>query len=144
MAHNSIGVFQKVMLKINRPTASLIIGNHVGMSGCSVAVSERIEIGNYVLIGSGCLITDSDAHPIDPAQRRSNGSCKTRPIIIEDDVFIGARSIILKGVRIGHGSVIGAGSVVSSNIPSMVIAAGNPAQVIRLIDLNKGNCSEKL
>jgi acetyltransferase-like isoleucine patch superfamily enzyme len=131
--HNSIGVIQKVMLKINSPTATIIIGDHVGMSGCSIAASERIEIGNYVLIGSGCLITDSDAHPIDPIQRRHNCNFLTRPVVIEEDVFIGARSIILKGVRIGRGSVIGAGSVVTHNIPSMVIAAGNPCRVIREI-----------
>ena len=133
MAHNSIGVCQKVILNINNPDASLVIGHHVGVSGCSIAASERIEIGNYVLVGSGCLITDSDAHAIDPLQRRCNGVCRTAPIIIEDDVFIGARSVILKGVRIGRGSVIGAGSVVTHNIPSMVIAAGNPARVIRAL-----------
>jgi acetyltransferase-like isoleucine patch superfamily enzyme len=130
---NSIGVFQKVILKTNGPEASLIIGNHVGISGSSIAISERIEIGNYVLIGSGCLITDSDAHPVTPEGRRCGGPTKTRPIVIEDDVFIGARSIILKGVRIGRGSVIGAGSVVTRDIPSMVIAAGNPCCVVKQI-----------
>jgi acetyltransferase-like isoleucine patch superfamily enzyme len=111
----------------------LVIGDHIGMSGCSIAASERIEIGNYVLIGSVCLITDSDAHAIDPVDRRCNGAYQTDAIVIEDDVFIGARSIILKGVRIGHGSIIGAGSVVTHDIPPMVIAGGNPAQVIRAI-----------
>lgn len=130
---NSIGVFQKVILKTNSPNASLTIGHHVGISGSSIAASERIEIGNYVLIGSGCLITDSDAHPVDPEERRAGGQVRTKPIVIEDDVFIGARTVVLKGVRIGGGSVIGAGSVVTHNIPSMVIAAGNPCRVIREI-----------
>jgi acetyltransferase-like isoleucine patch superfamily enzyme len=132
-SHNSIGVFQRVILKTNSPHAQLIMGDHVGISGCSIAATERIEIGNYVLIGSGCLITDSDAHALDPLERRRSGGYKTAPIIIEDDVFIGTRSIILKGVRIGRGSVIGAGSVVTRNIPPMVIAAGNPCQVVRAI-----------
>jgi acetyltransferase-like isoleucine patch superfamily enzyme len=130
---NSIGVFQKVILKTNSPDATLIIGHHVGISGSSIAASERIEIGSYVLIGSGCLITDSDAHPVTPEGRRCGGPTKTSPVVIEDDVFIGARSIILKGVRIGSGSVIGAGSVVTRDIPSMVIAAGNPCCVIKQI-----------
>lgn len=133
LSHNSIGVFQRVVLNVNAPGALLSIGHNVGISGCTIAASERIEIGNYVLIGSGCLITDSDAHAIDPSLRRDNGKCKTSPIMIEDDVFIGARSIVLKGVRIGRGSVIGAGSVVTHDIPPFVIAAGNPCEVIRSI-----------
>ena len=127
---NSIGVFQKVILKTNAPEAALIIGHHVGISGSSIAASERIEIGNYVLIGSGCLITDSDAHPVDPEERRCGGRTKTRPIVIEDDVFIGARSIVLKGVRIGKGSVIGAGSVVTKDVLEYSIVAGNPARIV--------------
>lgn len=82
------------------------------------------------MIGSGVLITDSDAHPIHPQDRDINSKIKTSPINIEDEVFIGARSIILKGVTIGKGSVIGAGSVVTKSIPPMVIAAGNPAKII--------------
>ena len=132
-SHNSIGVMQRVILKTNSPHASLVIGHHVGISGSSIAATNRIEIGNYVLIGSGCLITDSDAHPIGLMDRRDNRACKTAPIMIEDDVFIGARSIILKGVRIGRGSVIGAGSVVTTDIEPFVVAAGNPCKVIRSI-----------
>jgi acetyltransferase-like isoleucine patch superfamily enzyme len=132
-SHNSIGVFQRVTLKTNARNARLIIGHHVGISGCSIAAAERIEIGNYVLIGSGCLITDSDAHSLDPLERRRNGSFKTAPVIIEDDVFIGARSVVLKGTRVGRGSVIGAGSVVSKDIPPYVIAAGNPCKVLRVL-----------
>ena len=130
---NSIGIFQEVILKTNSPDASIVIGHHVGISGSSIAASERIEIGNYVLIGSGCLITDSDSHPIDAEGRRAGGQPQAKPIVIEDDVFIGARSIILKGVRIGRGSVIGAGSVVTRDIPQGVIAAGNPCTFIRSI-----------
>lgn len=127
---NSIGLFQRVILKTNAPEASIVIGHHVGISGSSIAASDRIEIGNYVLIGSGCLITDSDAHPVDPEGRRSGGQTKTKPIVIEDDVFIGARSIILKGVRVGRGCVIGAGSVVTKDVLEYTIVAGNPAKVI--------------
>ncbi len=125
--HNSIGVFQKVTIKALSPASIIIIGNNAGISGCTIS-GKNIKIGDNVLIGSGVLITDSDAHPIHPDLRHDSRYIKTAPITIEDDVFIGARSIILKGVTIGRGSVIGAGSVVSKNIPPMTVAAGNPAR----------------
>lgn len=131
---NSIGVFQPVILKTNTPQAILIIGNHVGISGTSIACSERIEIGHHVMIGSGCLITDSDAHPVHAYERRAGGCAKTKPIIIGDDVFIGARAIILKGVHIGTGAVIGAGSVVTKDVLPHTIVAGNPAKPVGVLE----------
>lgn len=87
------------------------------------------------MIGSGCLITTTDSHPIHWEARRLNTEPPaSAPVIIEDDVFIGARSIVLKGVTIGQGAVIGAGSVVTKSIPPRVIAAGNPAKVIKTIE----------
>jgi acetyltransferase-like isoleucine patch superfamily enzyme len=133
---NSKGVFQKVVLK-SEPGALIRIGSNVGISGSTISASTKIIILNNVLIGSGCLITDSDAHPIDPIARIQNlpNATKQRPIEIEDDVFIGARSIILKGVRIGKGSIVGAGSVVSLDVPPYCIVAGNPARIIRTINV---------
>ena len=128
ISKNSIGVFQPVILK-SFPDAKLIIGNNVGISGSTISCNTNITIGNNVKIGSGCLITDSDAHPISPINNRV-GIVNMKPIIIEDDVFIGARSIILKGIVIGKGSVIGAGSVVTKNVESYSIVAGNPARKI--------------
>lgn len=95
-------------------------------------------IGNNGLIGSGYLITDSDACPIDSDARIQNlpNTTKQSPVEIEDDVFIGARSIILKGVKIGKGSIVGAGSVVSSDVPAYSIVAGNPAKFIRKITID--------
>jgi len=130
---NSIGVFQKVIIKALSPNSIIKFGTNLGVSGATIS-GENITIGNNVLIGSGVLITDSDAHPIHPKLRNDHRFIKTKRIIIEDDVFIGARSIILKGVTIGEGSVIGAGSVVSKDIPKMSIAAGNPAKVIKAIN----------
>ena len=127
---NSIGVFQRVTIKTGGHGAQVIIGDHVGISGCTISAVTSISIGNYVLLGSGCLITDSDAHPVDPEERRLGGGGKSAPIVIEDDVFIGARAIVLKGVTIGKGSVIGAGAVVSKSIPPYSIAVGNPAKVV--------------
>ena len=127
---NSIGVFQKVIIKALNPNAVIKIGNNVGMSGCTISCSAQVTIGNNVLIGSGVLITDTDAHAIHYQERNDSSKIKTIPVLIEDDVFIGARSIILKGVTIGMGSVVGAGSVVVKNVPSMVIVGGNPAKII--------------
>lgn len=129
---NSIGVFQKVIIKALNPESVISIGKNVGISGATIS-GKNIIIGDNVLIGSGVLITDSDAHPIDPKDRNDSNLIKDAPVCINSHVFIGARSIILKGVTIGEGSVIGAGSVVSSSIPPMCIAAGNPARVLKEI-----------
>jgi acetyltransferase-like isoleucine patch superfamily enzyme len=74
------------------------------------------------------MIMDSDAHEL---ARGHNGPGKTAPVVIEDDVLVGAGSIILKGVRIGRHSVVGAGSVVTRSVPASVLVAGNPARLVR-------------
>ena len=133
--YNLFGISQPVIISTLGVGAVITIGDDVGMSGCTVAAKERIDIGSRVLIGTGVIIADTDAHTIEPEGRRydlSGGASK--PIIIEDDVFIGARAIILKGVTIGKGSIVGAGAVVSRSIPQMSIAAGNPARVVGRVD----------
>ena len=128
--HNSLGVFQKVTIKALRPGAKIFIGENVGMSGISVSCSTKVSIGNQTLLGSGVIITDSDAHPINPILRDNAKYILTAPVTIGDHVFIGARAIIMKGVTIGDGAVIGAGSVVTKDVLTMNIVAGNPAKVI--------------
>jgi acetyltransferase-like isoleucine patch superfamily enzyme len=128
--HNSLGVFQPVIIKTVRHGAKITIGDDVGVSGCTISSATSITIGNHVLLGSGCLVTDSDAHPIDPDERRMGGGGISKPIVIEDDVFVGARAIILKGVTIGKGSVVGAGAVVAKSVPPYSIVVGNPAKIV--------------
>lgn len=130
ITNNTYGIFQNVLLRV-APGGELIIGDNVGISGSTVSAVKSIRIGNNVLIGSGCIICDSDAHPIHPADRPFHERTKTAPIRIENDVFIGARTLVLKGVTIGRGSMIGAGSVVVKSIPPMSVAAGNPAKIIK-------------
>ena len=114
------------------PGAELTIGNNVGMSSTRMWGHDSVTIGNNVKIGACVLITDTDAHPLDYlARRTSNEGTKSAPIIIEDDVWVGAHSIILKGVTIGVRSIIGAGSVVTKSIPFDCVAAGNPCKVIK-------------
>lgn len=88
-----------------------------------VEPGAELAIGDNVKIGACVLITDTDAHPMDyMARRTSNEGTKSAPIVIEDDVWVGAHSIILKGVTIGARSIIGAGSVVTKNIPPDCVA----------------------
>ena len=114
------------------PGATLTIGNNVGMSSTRLWIHESARIGNNVKIGGCVLITDTDVHPMDyMARRSSNEGTKSAPVVIEDDVWIGAHCIILKGVTIGARSVIGAGSVVTKSIPADCVAAGNQCRVIK-------------
>lgn len=109
------------------------IGNNVGMSSPCIWVRNSLTIGDNVNVGGNCIIMDNDAHEIDYKARRGEikGEVKSAPIVIEDDVWLGANVMVLKGVRIGARSIIGAGSVVTRNIPSDCIAVGNPARVIK-------------
>jgi acetyltransferase-like isoleucine patch superfamily enzyme len=127
---NSIGVFQPVVLTAWGKGSEIILGDDVGMSGCSLTAQRRIVIGNRVLVGVGALIVDTDAHPLTPEDRAAQRPAAAAPIEIGDDVFIGARAIVLKGVKIGTGAVVGAGAVVSKDVPARAIVAGNPARVV--------------
>lgn len=131
---NPLGPNHPVVLCTWQAGAVLEIGADFGMTGGSIVAAERIVIGERVVIGANTTITDTDFHPPAPRVRqlRPQGS-ETAPVIIEDDVFIGMYCLILKGVTLGHGCVIGAGSVVTRSVPAGVIAAGNPARVIREI-----------
>lgn len=129
---NALGPFHAVILSTRRPGAQLTIGCGFGMTGGTICAEQSITIGDHVWVGGNCTITDTDFHPLDLERRLSHPlDGATAPVVIEDGVFIGMQSLILKGVRIGARSVIGAGSVVTRDIPPGVIAAGNPAKVIR-------------
>jgi len=129
---NPLAPFHPVVISTRGPGASIRIGDRFGMTGGSIVAATRITIGDRVTIGANCVITDTDFHPVDSGVRASSPAfAVTVPVEIGDDVFIGMQSLVLKGVTIGCRSVIGAGSVVTSDIPPDVIAAGNPARVIR-------------
>ena len=116
--------------------SSIVIGNNVGISGSTINAASSIVIEDNVSIGSGCLITDTDSHPIEYSARIAddNSKTKTAPIIIKEGAFIAARCIAMKGVTIGTHSVIGAGSVVTKSIPDNCIACGNPARVVKQLE----------
>lgn len=132
---NPIGCYERCTFFVDR-NAVLTIGDNVGMSQAALICHRSITIGNNVKIGGGVCIYDTDFHSLDPVIRCSKEDLKHRtekPVVIGNNVFIGAKSIILKGVTIGENSIIGAGSVVAKSVPANQIWAGNPAKFIRNI-----------
>jgi len=104
------------------------------LTGSVIVAEDHVSVGNRVLIGANVTITDTDFHPLDPQERQEDiNAGRSAPITIGDDVFIGMNSLILKGVAIGDGSVVGAGSVITQDVPAHTIVAGNPASVIRVL-----------
>lgn len=119
------------------------IGDYCYIANASLVCSERIRIGSRVLIAGGVTIADSDFHPIAPAARLADTVAlspvgdrtrrpriEPRPVLIEDDVWIGYNATILKGVRIGAGALIAPGALVLRDVPPGAEVAGNPAAVV--------------
>jgi acetyltransferase-like isoleucine patch superfamily enzyme len=122
-------VYESPRLKIGDHT---FIGWHV-----TISVAKEVTIGQHCLIGVNVLIADNDMHPLNSQDRRQNTAVPKemiKPVIIGDDVWIGAGCFILKGVTIGNGAVIGSGSVVVHDVPPHSVAAGNPARVVKSLD----------
>ena len=99
-----------------------------------INVKEKVIIGNYVQFGVNVNVWDNDFHSIDFVERRKNIGIKSQPVVIDDDVWIGANSTILKGVHIGKGSVIASNSLVNKNVGQNELWGGVPARKIK--DIN--------
>jgi len=113
-------------------TKGIELGDYVLVCpGVRISAATQISIGSNCMLASGVYITDADWHEI---YDRSKSIGTTKPVVIGDNVWLGDSSIVCKGVTIGNNSIIGAGSVVVSDIPENVIAAGNPAKVIKELD----------
>lgn len=114
---------------------TLRVGNHVGMSNATIVCENSVTIGNRVLIGGGTQVFDTNFHSTDATFRcqpaKDRIGVRTEPVLIEDDVFIGANVLVCKGVTIGKGSIIAAGSVVVSSVPPGEVWGGNPARKIK-------------
>ena len=109
--------------------AEIVIGNNSGGTATTIAAASSVRIGDDVMIGANTKIIDNDFHDPNP-EKRDEIEFPARPVIIDNNVFIGLNCLILKGVRIGENSVIGANSVVLGSIPPNSLAMGNPCKVI--------------
>lgn len=113
------------------PSGRLRIGDGVRLNyGVSVAAHDAVTIGARVRVGPYAMIVDTDFH--DPYDRSRRPAAS--PVIIEDDVWIGAKASILKGVRIGRGAIVGVGAVVTRNVDPFTVVAGVPARPVSALD----------
>ena len=128
-----INMHSPVKLFADRQGAEIRIGDDTRIHGSCLHSYQSIVVGKNCLIAANCQIFDGNGHDLSfpLVENRINTKGISKPIIIEDNVWIGANSIILPGVTIGQGSVISANSVVTKDIPKMSVAGGNPAIIIR-------------
>jgi acetyltransferase-like isoleucine patch superfamily enzyme len=103
---------------------------------CNLGAARLLVIGSHCLLAGGVRVRDYDGHPLDAALRRAKALASLesiRPVVIGDDVWVGAGAIILKGVTVGDRSVVGAGAVVTKDVPPDTVVAGNPARVVKYL-----------
>lgn len=108
------------------PGGHLSIGKGTYLNrNTTVVCHDSVTIGEYCKVAYDVVIMDTDEHPVPGSARL------TAPVVIEDGAWLGARTIVLKGVTVGAGAIVGAGSIVTRDIPPRAIAAGQPAKVLR-------------
>jgi acetyltransferase-like isoleucine patch superfamily enzyme len=128
-----LNMYGPVKLMADAPGAVITIGARTRIYGSCIHAFASVTIGPDCLIAANCQIIDANGHELSfPAvEARARTRDQPRPVVVEAAVWLGTGVIVLPGVRIGRGSVVGAGSVVTRDIPPMSLAAGNPARVIR-------------
>lgn len=124
-----VQMFEAVKIEL-LPGAKLVVGNNTYVNHDTfIRCRSTIIIGDNCSIAYGVLIQDSDYHVV--YSKNGTPKLETLPIIIENNVWIGAKAIVLKGVRIGEGAIIGAGSIVTKDVPPYSLVVGNPAIVVK-------------
>lgn len=112
-------------------SGQVTVGQDTFLNGCWIGCDQTVEIGARCLI-SDCDVVDTDFHNLPPRLRHEPATARAiAPVRIGDNVWVGARSIVLKGVTIGDHSVVGAGTVVREDVPARVVVAGNPAAIVK-------------
>ena len=131
----ALGVNHPVVIRTLKQGAEIVIGEDTGISGGSICAASSIRIGAGCLLGANVTIADTDFHAVNPVNRRYNNSDEiaVAPIVIEDNVFIGANAFVLKGVTIGRDSVVGAGAIVVRDVPPGSVVVGSAAMVKRSV-----------
>lgn len=135
-AGTALGVRGPVILRTLTELARLEIDDDCGLSGAVICAARSIKIGKRALIGADVMIFDTDFHAHEADNRRYSQPDWDRisvPVTIGDDVFLGARSTICKGVTIGDGAIVAAGAVVTRAVPAYGVVAGNPARLIGML-----------
>ena len=134
---NLIGLYSRTIIVTRTSNAKIEIGDNVGISGATIYARESIKIGAKCLIGANTKILDNDFHPVDADTRRETPGqhIPSKPVVIGENVFIGCNALILKGTVLGDNCVVGAGAVVSGKFEDNCIIAGNPAKVIKKIEV---------
>jgi acetyltransferase-like isoleucine patch superfamily enzyme len=124
----------RTRLVARTPKALIRIGENARLNGSFLQADTLIDIGPNCILGEAHVL-DTDMHSL-ALDRRSNPEApvRTAPVVLESNVWVARRAAILPGVRVGEGSVIGYGAVVGNDIPPRVVAAGNPARVIRSLE----------
>ena len=134
---NPLGGSSPCVLRTMTSTARLSLGDRVGLSSTLIVAGNSIEIGEDTILGAGSMVFDNDFHALGPRfSWLTEYSKNSKPVKIGRGCFIGARSLILKGVTLGDRVIIGAGSVVTKDVPAYSIAAGNPARIVGSIPIS--------
>ena len=120
---------------INNAVGNLLIGNNTRV-GIGNTIIGPVTISDNVNIGQNVTISGLNHNYEDPSKTISEQGVGTSPIKIENDVWIGANSVVLPGIQIGNHSIIGAGSVITKDVPSYSVAVGNPARIIKRYDMD--------
>ena len=128
-----LNLYAKCKLIADKEGATIEIGKNTRIHGSCIHAFDSIKIGDNCLVAGNVQIFDCNAHDLsfENPTNRIHTTGKTKPVIIEDNVWLGTNVIVLPGVTIGSGTVISANSVVNKDIPSMVLAGGNPAKIIK-------------
>ena len=131
---NPLGGSSPCVLRTMTSAARLTLGDRVGLSSSIIVAGNSVEIGQDTILGAGAMVLDNDFHALGPGfSWLTEYSKNSKPVKIGRGCFIGARSIILKGVTLGDRVIIGAGSVVTKDVPAFSVAAGNPARIVGTI-----------